>query len=148
MSSNRRMLPPREAVSFHSAGLLTQFPPWQAGAVMRSVPQLEKAMKRISILYPDSADSWFDVEYYTSKHMPMAIERLSKHPGYIGVSVERGICGAVPGTRAAYTVMCHYLFASVDDFMAAYTPHAAVLKGDIPNYTDIEPTIQFGDVLI
>jgi uncharacterized protein (TIGR02118 family) len=107
-----------------------------------------EAMKRITVLYPNYAESWFDIDYYIGKHMPMAIERLSRHPGYRGVTVEHGTCGVYPGTKAAYTVMCHYLFISVDDFMAAYMPHAAVLKGDIPNYTDIEPTIQIGDVLI
>jgi hypothetical protein len=32
--------------------------------------------------------------------------------------------------------------------MAAFTPHAAALQGDIPNYTDVTPTIQFNEVLI
>ena len=32
--------------------------------------------------------------------------------------------------------------------MAAFVPHAAVLQGDMPNYTDIEPVIQFSEVLI
>lgn len=34
------------------------------------------------------------------------------------------------------------------NFMAAFTPHAAVLQGDMPNYTDIEPVIQINEVLI
>ena len=44
--------------------------------------------------------------------------------------------------------MCHYLFDSVDDFMAAFLPHAAELKGDMPSYTDIETVIQVSEVAI
>jgi uncharacterized protein (TIGR02118 family) len=73
---------------------------------------------------------------------------LSAHPGFKGVSVEHGLGGAVNGTDAAYIAMCDFLFDSVDDFLAAFTPHAAVLQGDMPNYTDIEPVIQVSEVLI
>jgi hypothetical protein len=44
--------------------------------------------------------------------------------------------------------MCHFLFDTVEDFLAAFMPNAQVLQGDMPNYTDIEPVIQFNEVLI
>lgn len=44
--------------------------------------------------------------------------------------------------------MCHFLFSSVEDFLATFMPNAEVLQGDMPNYTDIEPVIQFNKVLI
>lgn len=53
-------------------------------------------MVRISILYPNSKGSRFDVSYYVETHMPMSIRLLSAHPGYRGVSVERGIAGVAP----------------------------------------------------
>jgi uncharacterized protein (TIGR02118 family) len=105
-------------------------------------------MVRISILYPNNKDSRFDFRYYVEKHMPASIELLSAHPGFKGVSVERGVGGAEPGSEPAYIAMCHCLFNSVDDFMAAFMPNAAALQGDMPNYTDIEPVIQFNEVLI
>jgi uncharacterized protein (TIGR02118 family) len=105
-------------------------------------------MVKISILYPNSKSSRFDLGYYVGKHMPLAIKLLSAHPGFRGVSVERGIGSATPGFEAAYFVMCHYSFDSVESFMAAFTPHAAVLQGDIPNYTDVEPVIQFNEILM
>lgn len=80
--------------------------------------------------------------------MPMSIELLSVHPGFRGVSVEHGLGGAVPGTDAAFIAMCHFLFDSAENFMAAFMPHAAALQGDMPNYTDIEPVIQVNEVLI
>ena len=80
--------------------------------------------------------------------MPMSIELLSVHPGFKGVSVEHGLNGVSPGIDATYIAMCHFLFDSVEDFMDAFTPHAAVLQGDMLNYTDIEPVIQVNEILI
>jgi len=100
-----------------------------------------------SILYPNHPDSRFDLDYSVETHMPMSIDLLGAHPSFKGVSVEQGLGGIVPGREAAYIVMCHFLFDSLENFMAAFTPHAAVLQGDMPNYTNIEPVIQFNDVL-
>jgi uncharacterized protein (TIGR02118 family) len=38
------------------------------------------------------------------------------------------------------------LFDSVDAFQAAFEPHAQSIMGDIPNYTNLQPTIQVSDV--
>src|ERR1017187_9389466 len=105
-------------------------------------------MIKISILYPNNKGSRFDLGYYIKTHMPMSIKLLSAHEGFKGVSVEHGLGGGVPGTDAAYVAMCHFLFDSVESFMAAFTPHAPLLQGDMPNYTDIEPVIQVNEVLI
>ena len=51
-------------------------------------------------------------------------------------------------TDAAYTAMCHFHFDSVESFMAAFSPSAAALQADIPNYTDVVPIIQVNEVLI
>jgi uncharacterized protein (TIGR02118 family) len=88
------------------------------------------------------------LDYYVNTHMPMSIELLSAHPGFKGVSAERGVSGAMPGTDAPYIAICHFLFTSLDDFMAAFLPHMAKLQGDMPNYTDIEPVIQMSEPLI
>lgn len=105
-------------------------------------------MIKISILYPNKPNARFNMQYYQESHIPMALEIFSAHPGYQGVSIDSGLAGAIPGTIAAYAVMCHFLFDSVEDFMTAFTPHAENLQGDIANYTDIEPIIQISEVLI
>lgn len=105
-------------------------------------------MIKISILYPNNKGSRFNLSYYITTHMPMSIDLLSVHPGFRGVSVEHGLGGAVPGTDAAYIAMCHFLFDSAENFMAAFMPNAAVLQDDMSNYTDIEPIIQINEVLI
>jgi len=103
-------------------------------------------MIKISILYPNTGR--FNMSYYLDTHMPRSIELLSKGKGYRGVSVERGVAGASPDATPAHIAMCHFRFDTADDCMAAFLPHAAELQGDMPNYTDIEPVIQFSEVAI
>ena len=105
-------------------------------------------MMKISILYPNNKGARFDMGYYLATHMPLAIELLSVHPGFKGVSVDRGLGRLVSGEDAAHVAMCHFLFDSTEDFMAAFTPHAATLQGDIPNYTNIEPVIEVNEIVM
>ncbi len=105
-------------------------------------------MVKISILYPNKKAGRFDVSYYIDKHMPMSIALLGGHASFRGVSVELGLCGALPGADAAFVAMSHFLFDSAESFAAAFTPHADTLRGDMPNYTDIEPVIQVSQILI
>lgn len=105
-------------------------------------------MIRVSILYPNTPGSRFDLRYYVDKHMPMSIKLLSAHPGFQGAMVDRGLSGAAPGSAATYVATCHFLFKTVDDFLAAFMPNAAALQNDIPNYTDVQPVIQINEVLL
>lgn len=103
-------------------------------------------MIRINILYP--VGGRFDMDYYLKTHMPRSIELLNQSKGYCGISVERGLGGATPDSEPAFVALCQYAFDTIADFMAAFLPHAEELQGDMANYTDIEPIIQFSEVEI
>lgn len=105
-------------------------------------------MVRISIFYPQTPDSTFDMDYYLRTHMPMSLERLGAHQGFIALSVERGVEAPQSGVPPAYVAMCHYTFTTAEDFVAAFMLHAAVLQADIANYTTIVPVVQFSVVEI
>ncbi|HEY1387593.1 MAG TPA: EthD family reductase [Ktedonobacterales bacterium] len=105
-------------------------------------------MIKVSIFYPNTPGARFDMDYYIQRHMPMSIEKLSVAKGFRGVSVERGVGGAQPGSPPTYIAVCHYLFDSAQEFLAAFQPHAELLQGDILNYTDIQTVIQFSEVAI
>jgi len=105
-------------------------------------------MFNIASIYPRVEGGHFDFDYYLKKHMPRSIELLSAAQGFKGVSVERGIELSEQGISSAYVAMCHYYFATLDDFMAAFMPHAEELQGDIVNYTNIEPILQINAVEI
>ena len=105
-------------------------------------------MFNISSIYPKKDGYEFDFDYYLNRHMPRSIELLSAARGFKGVSVERGMDVDESKLESSYVAMCHYYFDSLEDFMAAFGPHAEALQGDIANYTNIEPTIQINEVQI
>jgi uncharacterized protein (TIGR02118 family) len=105
-------------------------------------------MVKISILYPNTPGATFDMDYYLRTHMPMSLERLKTHPGFIALTVERGVPAPQSELPPGYVAMCHYTFTTAEDFVAAFMPHAAALQGDIANYTTIAPIVQFSTVEI
>ncbi|EHP43570.1 ethyl tert-butyl ether degradation EthD [Cupriavidus basilensis OR16] len=104
-------------------------------------------MIKVSFLYPHSKGGKFDMDYYLQRHVPRAVELFGVQPGFRGVAVERGLGGGAPGSDPAYTVMFHFLFESVPDFVAAAKAAGNELQLDIPNYTDAVPVVQISEVL-
>src|SRR5215831_8824107 len=101
-------------------------------------------MIKVSVLYPSKLGNRFDVDYYLTVHMPMAARLLG--PTVKQISVEIGIGGGAPGQPAPYAAIVGFTCESVDAFTAAFLPVAGQLQGVIPNYTDIEPVIQIGEI--
>lgn len=105
-------------------------------------------MFSISSIYPKKEGYEFDFDYYLNKHMPRSIDLLSAAKGFKRVSVECGMDIDEPTIESSYVAMCHYYFDSLENFMAAFGPHAEELQSDITNYTNIEPIIQINKVQI
>jgi len=103
-------------------------------------------MIKVSVMYPNSEGSEFDMDYYCNTHVPMVREKLGTD--LKKVSAEEGLGGAVPGEKASYIAMGHLYFDSVQIFYAAFAPHAEAIMGDIPNYTNVQPTVQVSEVKI
>jgi uncharacterized protein (TIGR02118 family) len=103
-------------------------------------------MIKVTVLYPNTPETRFDVEYYLQKHMPRSIELLS--PARKSVSVEIGVAGNLPDERASFVAICASTSESVDAFLAAFTPHAAELQGDMPNYTNAKAIMQVSELRI
>jgi uncharacterized protein (TIGR02118 family) len=101
-------------------------------------------MIKVSVMYPRDPDSKFDMTYYLNSHVPLVLQRLGS--AVKGVAVEEGLGGMQPESPPAYVAMGHVLFESVEAFQKSFAPHAEELLGDIPNYTNIQPTIQISEV--
>jgi uncharacterized protein (TIGR02118 family) len=101
-------------------------------------------MIKVSVLYPNEEGKKFDMDYYCNSHIPMIQEKLGA--ALKGGAVEQGLSGAEPGSPATYVAMGHLLFDSVEAFQNAFGPHAEAIMADIPNYTDIQPTLQISEV--
>jgi uncharacterized protein (TIGR02118 family) len=102
-------------------------------------------MIKISILYPNGEDSWFDMDYYINKHVPFFINHLIGSNGFRGVSVEKGVSSESSDSNPLYIVSCHFLFDSVEDFFNAFNPHDEKIQEDMINYTDIKPVIHISE---
>jgi uncharacterized protein (TIGR02118 family) len=103
-------------------------------------------MIKVSVLYPNGEGVKFDMDYYCGKHIPMVQQTLGA--ACKGVAVEQGLSGATPGSAAPFIGAGHLYFESLEDFQAAFGPHAEAIMGDLPNFTDIQPTIQISEVKI
>lgn len=101
-------------------------------------------MIKVSVFYPNEKGKKFDMAYYCTKHMPMVQKKLGA--ACKGVAVEAGLAGGAPGAPAMFAAMGHLWFDSVESFQAAFGPHAKDIMADVPNYTDIQPTIQISEV--
>ena len=55
--------------------------------------------------------------------------------------------GAIqPDSPPPYLAMGHLLFDSVEAFQKSWGPHAQAIVGDIPNFTNTQPTVQVSEV--
>jgi uncharacterized protein (TIGR02118 family) len=103
-------------------------------------------MIRVSVLYPNEAGKRFDVDYYRNTHMKLVADRLRDY-GFVRAEVDRGVAGGAPGSPAPYVCVGHVYVQSLADFQRGMGVHGKEIMGDIPNYTDIRPTMQIGEMI-
>lgn len=103
-------------------------------------------MIKVSVMYPNTPGARFDHGYYRDKHMPIVAAKMGA--ACRSYTVDRGLAGGAPGAPATYVAMCHIFFDSIEAFQAAFGPHAKSIMADVPNYTDIAPTMQVSEVVV
>ena len=101
-------------------------------------------MIKVSVFYPNGVGAKFDMAYYLATHIPLVRQKLGA--ACKGIAVDQGIAGGSPGAPPTYMASGHLLFNSVEEFQSAFTPHAASIMGDIPNFTSVQPIIQLSEV--
>lgn len=104
-------------------------------------------MIRVTVLYPKSADSRFDMDYYLSKHTPMVKERLTPL-GMVRIDVDEGVAGFPPDQPATYHVIAYLVFESVEDLQKGMGAHGGEIMGDIVNYTNVQPIVQINRIAL
>ncbi len=101
-------------------------------------------MIKFSVFYPNQEGKKFDMDYYLNSHIPMVQEKLGE--AVKGGAVDQGLAGAKPDSPATFVAMAHLLFDSIEELQSALGLHMEAIMADIPNYTDIQPTIQISEV--
>ena len=99
-------------------------------------------MISLTVLYPKTADSHFDMDYYLNTHTPLVKERLTSI-GLISVDLRAGLAGgAGPDSPPDYAMICNLNFGGIEELQNAMAAHGLELTGDIPNFTNVQPTMQ------
>ena len=101
-------------------------------------------MAVVSVMYPATPGSRFDMEYYLNRHMRMVAEAWSS-AGMRSYQVLQGL-PAADGAEPVFQVVANLDFESAAAFESAVTQSGAPIMADIPNFTDVQPTIQVSDV--
>jgi uncharacterized protein (TIGR02118 family) len=103
-------------------------------------------MIKVSVMYPYREGARFDHAYYRDRHMPMVKARLGSACAYY--TIEKGLAGRVPGAPPVYVAMCAFICTSLESYEAALREHGVEIRGDLANYTDIAPVVQFSEVVV
>ena len=106
--------------------------------------KIKKGMIKVSILYPNGEGKTFDMDYYSTKHMPLAASLFG--PSLKALTIDKGLAGGAPGAAAPYIAVGYFYFDTMASFQAAMGAHAEKLRADVPNYTNIQPVIQVSEV--
>ena len=101
-------------------------------------------MIKVSVLYPNTAGTRFDIAYYCSTHMPLVKKLMG--PALKNMAVDHGLAGQLPNSPAPYHAIGHLFCDSLEAFQNSFGPHAATIMADIPNYTNAQPIIQISAI--
>lgn len=91
----------------------------------------------VTILYPKTDDSTFDMDYYVDTHMPLFAEVLGDACQGWGSASLRG---------GKYAAMGWITATDKAAFDAAMAEGGAKVLGDVPNYTNVQPEMLLGEV--
>ena len=94
-------------------------------------------MQSVMIMYPKSDGTHFDMDYYTSKHMPMFAEALGEVCQGWGVMQPMG---------DDYHAIAWAMVSDMASFGAAMQERGGPVLADVPNYTNTQPSMIMGSI--
>lgn len=106
---------------------------------------ITKGMIKVTIMYPSSDSSRFDMDYYATKHMPMVAQLLGDSLKTLGI--DKGIAGGSPDAPLPYMAIGYLYFDKLSAYQNSIAPHVDKIRGDIKNYTNVRPVILISEVL-
>ena len=103
-------------------------------------------MIRLTVSYRNEPDKKFDWDYFTGPHTEL-LHRELDHRGMVRVEIDKGISAADPSAPAPFIAAAHLIFNTVEDVHTAFIAAGRPVMGDVPNYTDISPTLQISEMI-
>ena len=104
-------------------------------------------MIRVTVLYPKTSESKFNLDYYLNKHTPMVIDRLMPL-GLVRLEVDEGVGGLTPDQPPAYAIIAYLVFENIEALQKGLDAHGAEIMSDIANYTNVQPQIQINRIAV
>ena len=115
------------------------------GAMTVMTPGLVKAAEptiSLNVIYPNQDGAKFDIAYYRSTHIPLAMKVMKATSVMLIEGVPMGT------TPAPYAMIAHFQFPSAEALQAAVAnPAMAEVRADVAKFTDIKPTVMLGKSL-
>lgn len=108
-------------------------------------PTIQPGMIKVAILYPNGEDKTFDMDYYSTKHMPMVAGLFGD--AMKAMAIDKGMAGRTPEEPMPYLAVGYFYFNQLSDYENAFGPNAEKILSDIPNYTNIQPVVQISEVV-
>ncbi|MDD2853879.1 MAG: EthD family reductase [Desulfuromonadaceae bacterium] len=97
-------------------------------------------MIKVTILYPRTGGTFFNLDYYIDNHMALVRNTL-KPFGLQAAEVDAGF----DEKTSPFFAIGHLLFNSLAEYETGFSAKGHELLADIPNYTDIEPVVQVSE---
>lgn len=98
----------------------------------------------VSVMYPQSEGARFDWDYYVDTHMPL-VRKAWGPTGLASATALKGL-GSAEGGPPAYVAVALINFPDMAALQASMaSPRTADVRGDLPNFTDIEPVRQISE---
>lgn len=106
---------------------------------------MKKGSVKLSVMYPSGEGKHFDIDYYVNKHFSYVVSLLGD--AIVGVSIEKGIGGEGKG-QAPFEAVGNLYFESMESFQNSFGAHVKEIRADLENFTNIEPVVQIGEVMV
>ena len=98
----------------------------------------------LQVLYPITKETNFNYEYYFEKHMKLVKDTFGDHLD--STLVTKGITSG-PNKPAVYYAIATMIFKNQSAMDLALS-RASVVMEDIPNYTNTDPVMLIGEVIL
>ena|SRR5690349_14666246 len=94
-------------------------------------------MIRILVVYPRTEGTTFDADYWTNTHMPLVGQKWPDCRWEADVA----------GPDQPHYAVAHLVFPDMASMGAAMSgPAGAEVRGDLPNYTNVQPQILISEI--